>query len=176
MKHLAILMASLFVLVFAADADAQLLPEPFRYDLASFFSGANGRTWIGEARMFNSHYTDTVHVRYDPKEGALLIRRILVDESDSTLVSHGVGLITLGTDDSVHSVRWTEKNYPEAAGRMYWDPEYSQWRVNFDGRWKQWFIHIRRVSENAFEAAVARQVASFPAVELLNATYRVNDD
>lgn len=176
MKRAILLIALLTLLATIPSANAQLLPDPFRYDVAGFFAGANGRTWVGEARMFNSHYTDTVHVRYDAKDGALLIRRALVDESDSELVSHGVGLITLDQSDSVYAVRWTEKNYPEAAGRLFWDPEYSQWRVNFDGRWKQWFINIRRVSDAAFEAAVARQVASFPAVELLDATYRVVDE
>lgn len=175
-KRISFVIAALVLLFAGASANAQLLPDPFRYDLTTFFAGPDGKTWVGEATMFKSHYTDTVHVRYDAVESALFIRRTLVDDDEGDVVSFGIGLISIGESDSLHAVRWTEKNYPEAEGRMFWDPEYSHWRVNFDGRWKQWFINIRNAGDSAFEAGVARKVGSFPAVELLNATYRAIED
>lgn len=171
MKHRTIILATLLAIFASNTSQAQLAPEPFRYDLPTYFAGPEGKTWVGEASMFNAQYTDTVHIRYDAVEKALLIRRALVDDDDQKLVSYGIGLISIGRSDSLYTIRWTEKNHPEATGNFYWDPEYSRWRANFDGRWNQWFINIRHVDETSFEAGVARKVASFPAVELLDVTY-----
>jgi hypothetical protein len=66
-------------------------------------------------------------------------------------------------------VRWTERNYAEATGRMHWGD--NQWEISFDGEWKQWSINVRRASDSSFIAGLARAVGSFPPVELAEMTY-----
>lgn len=158
------------VLMLAVPARSQMLTEMFHYDVPRYFTGTGDETWVGSARMLTISYTDTVHVSLDSTGTSLLIRRVLVNSDDTVQVSYGRGVISPEPGDTAFTIRWIEKTYPEATGHMSWDG--TQWVIAFDGEWRQWFINIREVHHDAFEAAVARKVGAFPAVELMDATYQ----
>lgn len=166
---LAVLFATA-MLIWSAPAQPQMLIDQFRYDVPRYFTGTGDETWVGSARMLTINYTDTVHVSLDSTGTSLLIRRVLVNSDDTVQVSYGHGVITPEPGDTSFTIRWIEKTYPEATGHMSWDG--TQWVTAFDGEWNQWFINIREVHHDAFEAAVARKVGAFPAIELMDATYR----
>ena len=158
------------VLTLVSPARSQMLVDLFHYDVPRYFTATGSETWVGSARMLTINYTDTIHVELDSARTSLLIRRVLVNTDDTVQVSYGRGVITPEPGDTTFAIRWIEKTYPEATGHMTWDGQ--QWVAAFDGEWSQWFINIREVHHDAFEAAVARKVGAFPAVELLDATYR----
>jgi len=124
---------------------------------------------VGNIRFMMNDYSDTLKLTLDSTKRALQINRVLVRMSDSTVVSRGSGLLTPNPSGATFEAQWTERGYGDATGVMSWDED--QWEISFDGEWKQWFINVRKESATAFTAGLARQVGSFPPVELAEMTY-----
>lgn len=157
----------------ASVALAQSPPEydQFRYDPLSYFAGESGLMWVGNIRFMMNDYSDTLRLSLDSSGHTLIINRVLVRTSDSAIVSRGSGTVTPNSDGATYGATWTERGYEPANGVMEWGDE--QWEISFEGEWKQWFINVRKESDAAFTAGLARQVSSFPPMELATMTYNL---
>jgi hypothetical protein len=142
----------------------------FHTDPAQFFAGTSSRTWIGRGRFMMTNFTDTVIITADTSRHSIVVRRVMVNEDDTVVVSRGRGSVTIGHADSLMPLRWTESRYPEVTGRMRFDA--GQWVLEFDGEWKQWSIRLARVGGNSFNALIGRALGSLPPVMFSGLTYQ----
>lgn len=141
----------------------------FRSDPAEFFAGGSTRIWVGHGRFMMTNFSDTVAISADSGR-SLSVRRVLVNEDDTIVVSRGHGTIGAAAAGSVRPFRWTEARYPEVTGRMKFDA--AQWALEFDGEWKQWTIRIARSGDNSFNALIGRALGSLPPVMFSALTYQ----
>jgi len=157
-------------MVFPVAGHTQDTMGLFRLDPVRFFCSVRGGTWIGTGRYFMVNYSDTLVMTPDTSGQGLSIRRVLVNDDDTLLVSRGRGHVVREPGDSTFTIRWLEHRYPEVTGRMRW--QNGQWVVSFDGAWSAWSIRVRYDSPYAVIAAAARALGAFPPVELTTMTYR----
>ena len=142
----------------------------FRLDPVRHFTEAAGHVWVGSGRFLMTNYSDTLMIVPDSTGKALVVRRILVNEDDSAVVSRGEGTVS-PSDDSTYAIYWTERRYPDLRGVMRWQD--GQWVVTFEGEWSAWSVRVRYDSPESLVAAVARSLGNFPPVELAALKYRV---
>jgi hypothetical protein len=142
----------------------------FHSDPVRFFAGNSSRTWVGRGRFMMTAFSDTVAIAADSARRSLLVRRVLVNEDDTVVVSRGHGSVRFGPGDSLMPLRWTESRYPEVTGRMRFVA--GQWALEFDGEWKQWSIRLSRQSENAFSAMIGRALGALPPVMFTALAYQ----
>ena len=154
----------------ATSATAQDSLRVFHTDPVQFFAGNSSRTWIGRGRFMMTAFSDTVAIIADSTRRSLSVRRVLVNEDDTVVVSRGHGSVGFGPGDSLMPLRWTESRYPEVTGRMRFIE--GQWALEFDGEWKQWSIRLSRQSENAFTAMIGRALGSLPPVMFTALAYQ----
>ena len=166
-----VLIAALVCLASVALAQSPPEFDQFRYDPLSYFAGESGLMWVGNIRFMMDDYSDTLRLSLDSSGHTLIINRVLVRMSDSAVVSRGSGTVARKSDGATYGATWTERGYEPAVGVMQWGDE--QWEISFEGEWKQWFINVRKESDAAFTAGLARQVGSFPPVELATMTYNL---
>ena len=115
-------------------------------------------------------YSDTVVISADSSRRALLVRRVLVNEDDTVVVSRGRGVVGFIPGDSLRPVRWTEARFPELTGRLRFTE--GQWTLEFDGEWKQWSLRLGRQSDNSFIATIGRALGNLPPVMFAGLTYQ----
>ncbi|MEW5701202.1 MAG: hypothetical protein AB1792_03125 [Candidatus Zixiibacteriota bacterium] len=142
----------------------------FRFDPIRYFSSVGAARWVGNGRYFMVNYADTLTMTPDSTGRSVSIRRVLVNNDDTVVVSRGRGTVVAEPGDSTFALRWSESRYPEVTGRMRWQD--GQWVISFDGSWSAWSIRIRYDSPFAVVAAAARSLGSFPPMELTTMTYR----
>lgn len=136
----------------------------------SYFRSKAASKWVGAGVYFQVNYTDTLHFSPDSTGAGLMVRRVLVNADKGTAVSRGTGIVLPQSGDSVFTVRWSEKSYPQVNGAMRWQE--GQWIVSFDGEWKEWTIRIRQDQPGSLVAAAARLIPGFGPVELTAMTYK----
>jgi hypothetical protein len=86
----------LLVLCAASDSGAQTpsVLDLFRYDPVRYFTGSASQKWVGNVSFMLTDYSDTLKLAVDSSGQALVISRVLVRTSDTTVVSRGAGLVT----------------------------------------------------------------------------------
>ena len=158
------------LLVIPAAGLTQDVMGLFHLDPFQFFSGVAQGTWVGTGRFFMTDYSDTMSAALDSTGRTLLVRRVLVNEDDTVVVSRGTGIITVQPGDSVFALQWNERRYPPVTGHMSWVE--GQWVISFDGEWSAWSIRVRYGSPYSIVAAAARTLGALPPVEFTTMTYR----
>ncbi|MBI5868522.1 MAG: hypothetical protein HZB43_09575 [candidate division Zixibacteria bacterium] len=173
-KRLAIMrrltLSILLCLSACVSATAQDSIGVFHTDPAGFFAGNPTRIWIGHGRFMMTNFSDTVAITADSGGRVLSVRRVLINEDDTVVVSRGHGSISITPGESTLPFHWTEARYPEVTGRMKFDA--GQWALEFNGEWKQWAIRIARLGDNAFNAQIGRALGSLPPVMFSALTYQ----
>jgi hypothetical protein len=143
----------------------------FRSDPVRFFTDQSSDTWVGDGRFLMNEYSDTLTFAPDSTGEALVIQRVLVKAKSGVVMSRGGGIIRPLHGDSVFTIDWSEKRYPNLSGRMAWTD--GQWVITFEGEWNSWSIRITSDTPESFIATIARSLGSFPAVELAGMTYHL---
>jgi hypothetical protein len=160
---------SLVFIVWAAAACPQTLPT-FKSDPIRFFSPKTWRTWVGKGQFFGRNYTDTLNFTPATAGGGLTLRRTLVDTDSVWVVSRGSGIISPDSTGHGYVILWTEKSYPPVTGHMNWQE--SQWRITFDGSWREWNLGIHQDSTMSLNVAVSRLIPGVGGVDVAAITYR----
>ena len=153
-----------------ASAFAQDSLGIFHTDPAGFFAGNSTLVWIGHGRFMMTNFSDTVAISADSGGRVLSVRRVLINEDDTVVVSRGHGSIGITPGDTALPFHWIESRYPEVTGRMKFDA--GEWALDFNGEWKQWTIRIGRLGDNAFNAQIGRALGSLPPVMFSALTYQ----
>ena len=150
-------------------ASAQDSLGTFRSDPVRFFTDQSSDMWVGSGKFLMNEYSDTLYITRDSTGNALLLRRVLVKTKSNSVLSRGGGMIGPASGDSLYTVAWSEKRYPDLSGQMVW--EEGRWVISFDGEWSAWSILIGYDSPESIAVVIARSIAGFPAVELAGMTY-----
>jgi len=157
-------------LCLATAAGAQDTLGVFHSDPIQFFAGNSSRIWIGFGRFMMTEFSDTVIITADSARHSLQVRRVLVNEDDTVVVSRGRGSVGFTPGDTTIPLRWTESRYPQVTGRMRFSE--GQWVLEFDGEWSQWSIRLAHQNDNAFAASVGRALGTLPPIMFTALTYQ----
>ncbi len=158
------------LLAVAGLSQAQDTLGTFRTNPIQYFAANGSRTWVGRGQFMMNAYSDTIVMSVDSGGRSLNVRRVLVNEDDTVVVSRGHGVATLINYDTSFALRWTEARYHEATGRMHWVG--GQWLIEFGGEWGQWSIALVRQNDHAFATMVGRALGNLPPVRFTALTYQ----